>query len=339
MDLEDWGKENRGRSAVDGGSYHDVVTKLQAFAQSATGPFARPGWFGLLARHDERSPIVHANDRAAWVLTRDGDVIRALTNWYSFTWHPFGDREAWADLAARLNRHTARVALSPLADEDGTATALLAAFRSAGWAASLQPCDINHVLDLNGADYARYLADRPGRLRTTLKRKSKKVECRITTSFEEDMWNTYGEVYNASWKPEEGNPALLRAFAEQEGKAGRLRLAVASHQGTPVAAQFWTVENGVAYIHKLAHLEAAQPLSAGTVLSAALFEWVIDRDGVGQVDFGTGNDAYKADWMNGIRARYRLLAFDPKQPKAWLPMLRHSLGRLRARLASGGSRG
>ena len=51
-----------------------------------------------------------------------------------------------------------------------------------------------------------------------------------------------------------------------------LRLGLARHVGAVIAAQFWTVENGVAYIHKLAHRESAKPLSAGTTLSAALFE-------------------------------------------------------------------
>jgi hypothetical protein len=57
-------------------------------------------------------------------------------------------------------------------------------------------------------------------------------------------------------------------------------MAIARAEGEPVAAQFWTVEGGTAFIHKLAHTEASKPLSPGTTLSAALFEQVIDRDGV-----------------------------------------------------------
>jgi CelD/BcsL family acetyltransferase involved in cellulose biosynthesis len=68
-----------------------------------------------------------------------------------------------------------------------------------------------------------------------------------------------------------------------------------------VAAQFWTVDGGTAWIHKLAHLDSAKPLSAGTTLSAALFAHVIDRDRVTWVDFGTGDDPYKRDWMEQVR--------------------------------------
>src|SRR3546814_11418082 len=68
----------------------------------------------------------------------------------------------------------------------------------------------------------------------------------------------------ASWKPEEGHPALLRAFAEAEGAGGRLRMGIARIEGVPVAAQYWTVEDGTAFIHKLAHVEDSLQASPGT---------------------------------------------------------------------------
>src|SRR5690606_14450163 len=142
-----------------------------------------------------------------------------------------------------------------------------------------EQCDHNHVLEVNGRSFAEYWASRPGRMRTTLKRKAKKVEVTIRERFDAADWAAYEAIYAESWKPEEGTPDLLRRFAEAEGIAGRIRLAVARHEGEPVAAQFWTAENGTAYIHKLAHLESRKELSAGTTLTAALFEHVIDRDG------------------------------------------------------------
>ena len=156
------------------------------------------------------------------------------------------------------------------------------------------------------AHFCRVLAGRPGALRTTLKRKAKKVEVEILDQFDPAAWAAYEAIYGESWKPEEGDPPLLRRFAEAEGAAGRMRLGIARANGEAVAAQFWTVEDGTAYIHKLAHRESAKPLSAGTTLSAALFEHVIDRDGVSLVDFGTGDDPYKRDWMELVRPRYRL---------------------------------
>jgi CelD/BcsL family acetyltransferase involved in cellulose biosynthesis len=82
------------------------------------------------------------------------------------------------------------------------------------------------------------------------------------------------------------------------------------------------VEGGTAFIHKLAYVEAAKPLSPGTSLSAALFETVIDHDRVSHIDFGTGDDPYKRDWMDQQRPRWRLVAMDPRRPGQWPAILR-----------------
>ena len=222
-------------------------------------------------------------------------------------------------LASDLADRASRITLSKLPDEDRTATRLESAFRMAGWWVHRERCDSNHVLPVAGRSYAEYLEGRPGQLRTTLKRKAKKVDVELLSGFDDTAWQAYEAIYAESWKPEEGDPALLRRFAEAEGAAGHLRLALARHQGEPVAAQMWTVENGIAYIHKLAHLESAKPLSAGTTLTAALFEQVIDRDRVEWVDFGTGNDPYKRDWMEQVRPRWRLTCWRPHDPRNWLP--------------------
>jgi len=328
-------------------SYHDTVNDLQAFERApraAHGPFDRLDWFALLERHGGKKPLIAlAREGAEFValpLMRDGGRLVPLTNWYSFVWRPLAsdgaDRPALLRAIARdLRRHGNTLALTPLPDEDGAAIEMQKAFEAGGWTAILEECDNNHVLPVKGRSYAEYLKERPGQLRTTLKRKAKHVEIGILTSFQHSAWQSYEDIYARSWKPEEGSPAMLRAFAEQEGAAGRLRLGIATHQGNPVATQLWTVENGVAYIHKLAHLEEAKPLSAGTVLTAALMEHTIDRDGVSLVDFGTGNDGYKRDWMEDVRPRWRLVCFDHRDPRAWPALAK---ARLR-QLASGKSGG
>lgn len=165
----------------------------------------------------------------------------------------------------------------------------------AGWRGALEQCDVNHVLPVAGRSFSEYLVSRPGQLRTTLKRKAGKVAVTLHDRFDAAAKADYEAVYAASWKPEEGSPALLRRFAEAEGAARRLRLALAHVEGRPLAAQMWTVEGGTAWIHKLAHTQDARPLSPGTTLTAALMEQVIDLDRVKLVDFGTGDDPYKRD--------------------------------------------
>ena len=298
-------------------SYHDTVTKLQGLDLPASSPFDRLEWYALL-EHPLFAMAERLGDRVVVPLQRHPNGLSSLTNWFSFTWQPIGkSQELIRELARDLRSRTHRVTLSPLPDEDGTTEQLEQTFRDAGWFVLRDQCDENHVLPVAGRTFADYWAERPGKMRTTLKRKAKKVDVDILTHFDETAWGAYKAIYSESWKPEEERADILEAFAAAEGAAGRIRLGIGRADGVPVAAQFWTVENGTAYIHKLAHIEAATPLSAGTTLSAALFEYVIDTDGVELIDFGTGSDAYKRDWMEQVRPRFRLTCLDWRQPRAW----------------------
>lgn len=297
--------------------YHDDLKNVQGdpalaallSAPAARAPFDRLDWWQGLARHCGLKPLLavaREGDEAVVLPLRKGAAeLEALANWYTFRFRPIlssGAGDGLLDALARdLARQTSRLLLQGLPDEDDGAHRLAAALRRTGWTVWLEPCDTNHVLSLAGRNYTEYLATRPGPLRTTLKRKRAKVQALIIDRFDAEAWDAFEATYAASWKPAEGSPAFLRAFAEAEGAAGRLRFGMAFVDGVPVAAQFWTVEAGTAFIHKLAHRQDAASHSPGTVLSAALFEHVIDRDRVGLVDFGTGDDSYKRDWMEQVR--------------------------------------
>ena len=306
-------------------SYHESVTNLQALWGKASSPFERADWFALLDGAAKQTPtyaLAQSDEGVAILpLIQDGSRVSSFTNWYSFQWLPVvrasKSAELLTALLADLKSKTARLTLAPLPEEDSIVGVLVQALRAAGWTVFASNCDTNHILEVDDRDYAAYLAGRPGKLRTTLKRKGKKVEIEIVERYDEDLWAAYEDVYADSWKPEEGAPAMLKAFAEQEGAAGRIRLAVALHGGEAIAAQFWTVESGVAYIHKLAHRKDATKISPGTSLTAALLEYVIDKDKVRMVDFGTGDDPYKRDWMEKVRQRVQLECFVASSPSNW----------------------
>ena len=306
-------------------SYHASVKDLQAHGWAEAGPFARPQWF-LLLEQAGKLPLLacaaNGEEQVCLPLESQGRSLVSLTNWYAFSWGPLATRSApepalLRDLARDLARRCERVVLEKVPSEHGAADRLAHAFRRSGWIVIDEPCDVNHVLDVAGRSYADYLGSRPGQLRTTLKRKAKKVDVSLSERFDAAQWSAYEAIYAESWKPEEGDPELLRRFAMEEAEAGRMRFGIARADGVPVAAQFWTVDGTTAYIHKLAHRESAKPLSPGTTLSAALFEQVIDRDKVELVDFGTGNDAYKRDWMEQLRERRRLVCLRPGTPANW----------------------
>ena len=323
--------------------YHDSVNVLQEMFDRGSGatcvaaPFDRAEWYALLTETGLQPLIAVAKDNGAAValaLTETNGRITPLRNWYSFSWRQLAPKNENGDrllgqLARNLRIRGHRVTLAPVPDEDGSATRLATAFANAGWRVEVSRCDANHVLEVQGRNFADYWASRPGPLRTTLKRKRKKVDVSVLDHFDAQSWSQYEYIYDASWKPTECEPAMLRAFARAEGAAGRLRLGLAFHEGAPIAAQFWTVENGIAYIHKLAHLESHRNLSAGTTLSAALFEHVIDRDRVTLIDFGTGDEPYKADWMEATRPRYQIDCIDMRKWRGWVDLGRLALRRSR----------
>ena len=324
--------------------YHADLKEVQSDPQlgpllgeaGRDAPFDRLAWWKLLDTHCGIPPLLGVARNGVGIavlpLRRGKGRLESLGNWYSFRVRPIITPGADApalltQLARSLARRTGHIVLTGVPDEDGSATLLARAFRRAGWSVLREACDTNHVLPVGGRSFAQYLAQRPGPLRTTLKRKAGKVQTVIVDRFDAQAWDAYEAIYRESWKPVEGAPEFLRAFAEAEGRAGRLRFGMAFVDGLPVAAQFWTVEGSTAFIHKLAHLESAKPFSPGTVLSAALFEQVIDRDRVELVDFGTGDDAYKRDWMEQVRPRYRLEMLR-RTPGNWPRIARNTVRKL-----------
>ena len=316
---------------------------LDAVAEDAAGAldrarqaslYDRLAWFRLL--HDHVPPagnlaVWRARDRgkAGWLfLTVEGKKASAYAAWYSLRFGGIGDPDVMTPLAEAVRKSgIAEVELAPLEDPEP----LAAAFRAAGWRVALTEKTGNWRVRTGGEEFAAYWAKRPGQLRSTAKRKAKAagLDIEILDRFDEAAWAAYEEVYRASWKPEEGSFPFLRALAEQEGAAGTLRLGVARKDGRPLAVQLWLVEQDRATIHKLAYREDAKDLSPGTILGEAMFRRAIDQDRVKLIDYGTGDDAYKRDWMEERRPLWRLQAFNPATLTGLAGSARALAGRLR----------
>jgi CelD/BcsL family acetyltransferase involved in cellulose biosynthesis len=104
----------------------------------------------------------------------------------------------------------------------------------------------------------------------------------------------------------------------------------------PLASQVWLVFGAKANIYKLAYVKGQDRLSAGSVLTAALMQHAMDVDKVHEVDYLSGDDTYKADWMALRRERVGLVAFDRKRLSGLWGAGRHALGRAKKRLMDGG---
>ena len=291
--------------------------------------FERLAWFHLLASHcPPPGRLLAARAGDCWLfLARDGRRASAYANWYSLRFGPIGGLDGLIGIARQLRREgLAQLAIAPLADPRPS----LAAFRAAGWIVFARPATASWRLSVAGRSFADYWAARPSRLRNTAERKAGALATEVHRGFDPRTWADYEEVYAGSWKPAEGSPAFLRALAEQED--ARLRIGIARHQGRPVAAQMWLVEDGTATIHKLAYREDASRLAPGTVLSMAMFRAAIDEDRVARIDYGTGDEAYKAEWMDERHDLWRIDAFDPARLTGLAAAVRAAGSALVARL-------
>jgi hypothetical protein len=316
----------------------DAGDALERLAQPCL--FDRLSWFRLT--HAQVCPAarlaiarVRRKDACAWLfLIETGPRTAApLASWYTLRFAPVLAGETDPSLIQELYRAVRqrfdRISLHPLGGEKPLLNA-------AGWRSFACRISTNWTIDLADRNFDSYWASRPSQLRNTVARRTRSHPVRIVIHrrFDPLGWLDYEAIYAASWKPQEGSPPFLRALAEQEGAAGTLRLGIAYDiNGRPVAAQFWLVEGGVAMIHKLAHREDARAGSPGSLLSHAMFRDAIDEDRVTRIDFGLGDEPYKADWVDTPHPIVRIDAYHPASLRGLAGMGREIASRLARRRA------
>ncbi|WP_223262541.1 GNAT family N-acetyltransferase [Sphingobium sp. SCG-1] len=316
---------------------------------SQTSLFESFQWLEALHRHcmpESAADILHVEEGEArawlYLAATVGRRRTAISNWYSFGFRPVfnGDpdvatrRRLVAAIMQRLAKRVSRINLYPVTADDGTLDLILNALRSTGWFAVARAMGINHFLDIKGRTFAEYWSGRPGAVRTLVKRRGRgdPFAFEVHHAVTDALWADYLSIYGKSWKAPEPHYAFLRELADAQGRAGTLRLGFARKDGIPVAVQLWTIDRNVALIHKLAHDAAFDAQSPGTLLSHYMFREAIDRDKVLRIDYGTGNNAYKLDWMESRRTLYRLDAWNPRFVSAWIPACRSYISGLVGRL-------
>ena len=226
--------------------------------------------------------------------------------------------------------------LEPVARDDSKIIALKISLEAAGFGCEYIFRSYNWVYHLQGQSYTEYMAGRPAQLHNTIFRKIRKLErdhgyeIRLFTG--EDVprgMPDYYAVYNASWKQNETrNVGFQDCFVEAFSRAGWIRLAILYSKGQPVAAQLWFVRHNKASIFRLAYDRAWKQYSTGSILTSFLMEYVIDTDRVEEIDFLTGNEAYKQDWMSERRERFLMSCVKNKRPAFWFERVVESLKKM-----------
>lgn len=205
------------------------------------------------------------------------------------------------------------VLLEPAIAEDRNLADLLAGLASAGFVCERHFRHYNWIYRVEGRTYQEFLASRPARLRNTLARKKRKLareqryEIRLYTGDEVSHgMPDYYMIYNASWKAREQYSGFLDNIVTAFSRQDWIRLAVLYINGQPAAAQLWFVNHSKASIFRLAYDEKWKSYSPGSILMGFLMEYVIEHDKVEEIDFLTGNESYKQDWMSARRECHAL---------------------------------
>jgi TATA-box binding protein (TBP) (component of TFIID and TFIIIB) len=233
------------------------------------------------------------------------------------------------------------IEIKPLDVNSKEFPALVQALKAAGFVVQTYFSSGNWYLPVNGRSFAQYSETLPSVMKNTLSRKRKKLEKTGRAKIEivtggtglDAAIDAYMKVYLASWKQPEPYPEFMPGLIRTCAAMGILRLGIVYVDGEPAAAQLWIVHNGSALIYKLAYDEQFAELSVGTILSATLFQHAMDVDKVTVIDYLSGDDAYKKDWMSHRRERWGILALNPRTPRGALAIARHVGGRAVKRAA------
>lgn len=173
-----------------------------------------------------------------------------------------------------------------------------------------------------GLDFDTYWAARPGRLRGTVARRRKALvrDHEIVIRRHADPQeaakavDAYGHVYARAWQMPEPFPDFAAGLIRRGLRDGFAEVWTMTANGVPVAVQIWLSGRGRVTIFKLAYDAAWKRHSPGTVLTHAALEATWRRGNVHEIDFGRGDDAYKADWLPERRQMWGVAAYNPRRP-------------------------
>lgn len=352
--------------AMAGGGWRDVVVKrfdhpdaLPSGARRLMGREERRNmgfgfdWFANLVA------TVFTNDPGVRFYTLEiGDAVRAvvpmraakiwlgwrltaLSNFYTTLYEPMLDTGVKAveltSLFRALRREfpgLASVTFGPMDRTSHGYLSIRAALHMKRWF-SFEYFSFGNWFHPVSGSWASYLATRDGRLRNTIKRLGKKFaddggSLQLIAKEDEVAAGiaAYEAVYAVSWKQPEPYPAFMPGLLQICARNGSLRLGVAWLDGKPVAAQAWIVAHGRAEIYKMAYDEQFKQYSPGTLVTAMLMAHVMDVDRVGEIDYLSGDDAYKKNWMTRRRERWGIIAYNPRTIRGLLGLAREVAGKL-----------
>ncbi|MDR3299167.1 MAG: GNAT family N-acetyltransferase [Candidatus Accumulibacter sp.] len=328
-------------------TYPDILSKTRGEI------FYTPTWFDLLWKYANtfagpaRYVVVKISPQASPVCFPliAGKRLAGMSNYYASLFGPIGDPAGAAEpvcqaLAGWIREQAQRwssVDFHPLDTQHPFYRNMARALKTQAYRVDSYACFGNWYFAVDGKSYADYLASRPSRLRNTIRRglvKAQKAGALEIVIHQnpglalENAIADYLNVYRKSWKPVESHPQFISGLCRQSAHEGWLRLGILKLDKEAVAAQIWLVHADKANIYKLAYVQGKNPFSAGTLLTAEMTRHAIDVDRVSEIDYLTGDDAYKQDWMSARRERRGLVGFNLRRTEGVCQYARHYFGKL-----------
>jgi hypothetical protein len=316
------------------------------FAQTALDTGDEVRIYGICGAHCASAPtglfVARKVGRKSRVISLRKLV--ALANYYSPFFAPHlastgvSDAEKLETLGDAIAQESPRwdaIEIKPLDVNAPYFSGFVQAFKAHGFVVQTFFHAGNWYEPINGRSFREYFEGLRSPVRNIAKSKNKKIErsgrvrCEILEGTEglERGIAAYNQVYAASWKVQEPYPEFVPKLIRTCAEEGTLRLGLAYVDGEPAAAQIWIVHAGIASIYKIAYDQKFRDLSVGTYLMTRMMELAIDVEKVAEIDYLTGDDRYKMDWMSQRRERWGILALNPCTFRGALAIARHVGGR------------
>jgi Acetyltransferase (GNAT) domain len=282
----------------------------------------------------------------------DARTFSSITNFYASLSTPIFFQNANAEQRVQLIDDLAREIVSarprietinwhPVADDDLQMQVLSQALRRRGWFTRTYHSFGNWSEPTRGLGFSEYLNANSDPLIRSWSRRAERMRTQpdasislvvvVSPSEVDAAMDAYEHVYARSWKPAEAHPKFVRNWANELAGHGELRLGLARIADQPVAAQFWVVTHDRAHIFKVAYDEEYARQSVGNLLSAHLFRYVLDIDGVGEIDYLSGDDLYKRQWMKVRKQRVGVVVSNPLTTIGFVSAVRECAGAARQR--------
>jgi len=327
------------------GTFFSSLPWFENLYSTALNPGERIRIFGVELDDAARTPIVVLPTRYSPSNARPYRIktLSGLSNFYTSLYEPIRDQQHYSPSHLKAIVQAIRsdvirwdaIDLKWLDRDSMLFNDLQEAFRSTGMIVQTYFCSGNWYTPVNGMTFKEYFQGLRSSVRNIANSKNKKLERSGRARFEiftelsdlERAIEAYERVYASSWKVAEPYPQFVPGLIRTCAKQGWLRLGIAYVDNEPAAAQFWIVSHGTASIYKISYDKKFASLSIGSFLTTRMMEYALDVDKVQEIDYLTGDDSYKKDWMSHRRERWGILAMDPHTPQGALAVARHVGGR------------